>query len=260
MSTVRKWTALAAALLLLGSLCAAVFAHDVPDLTRDDCSIHLTLTHRAQNIPGGSITLYRVADVYESDGDYTFRLTQEFAGTKLDPELLRLDRADYDAELAKTLADYAAAHPKITGRTERIDKNGEVTFDKLTPGLYLLTDYSAYTGYTYTANPFLVSVPMLTDGVYVYSVDATPKIDIDRKGPVYDREPEPEPEPGREPKDDKTPGGSSSTGGSGYRPSGTTLPKTGQVNWPVPVLAILGLCAFSAGWLLRFGKRGRDET
>ena len=39
---------------------------------------------------------------------------------------------------------------------------------------------------------------------------------------------------------------------------GVTLPRTGQLNWPVPVLTLLGVGLFAAGWLLRFG-RGRSH-
>jgi hypothetical protein len=35
------------------------------------------------------------------------------------------------------------------------------------------------------------------------------------------------------------------------------LPQTGQLNWPIPVLVIFGLAAFSIGWNLRFGKTRR---
>ena len=69
MRTARKLIALAAALLLLGGLCAAAFAHDVPDLTREDCIISLVMRYQGKAVPGGSVTLYRVADVYEYDGN-----------------------------------------------------------------------------------------------------------------------------------------------------------------------------------------------
>ena len=38
-------------------------------------------------------------------------------------------------------------------------------------------------------------------------------------------------------------------------PGKPNLPYTGQLNWPIPVLVVLGLVLFSAGWLLRFGKK-----
>lgn len=37
------------------------------------------------------------------------------------------------------------------------------------------------------------------------------------------------------------------------------LPQTGQLNWPVPVLAVLGLVLFAAGWQLRFAKKRAHE-
>lgn len=39
------------------------------------------------------------------------------------------------------------------------------------------------------------------------------------------------------------------------------LPKTGQLDWPVPVMAVLGLMIFAAGWALRrSGKKERYEN
>ena len=41
-------------------------------------------------------------------------------------------------------------------------------------------------------------------------------------------------------------------------PEDPELPKTGQLNWPVPILTILGLSFFTAGWILCFHRR-RDS-
>ena len=94
------------------------------------------------------------------------------------------------------------------------------------PGLYLLVQYKAAEGYE-AAAPFLVSVPMNEDGTYIYDVDASPKVELTKA-------PQPTPTP---------------------TPKPPTLAQTGQLNWPVPVLAIIGLCLFSLGWLLRFGRK-----
>ena len=90
--------------------------------------------------------------------------------------------------------------------------------------MYLLVQNQAAEGYQ-AAAPFLVSVPMNEDGTYIYDVDASPKVEL-TKAP----QPTPTPKP-------------------------PTLAQTGQLNWPVPVLAIIGLCLFSLGWLLRFGRK-----
>jgi hypothetical protein len=33
------------------------------------------------------------------------------------------------------------------------------------------------------------------------------------------------------------------------------LPQTGQLNWPIPVLVVLGLGVFTAGWIVRFDEK-----
>lgn len=42
------------------------------------------------------------------------------------------------------------------------------------------------------------------------------------------------------------------------KPSGPKLPQTGQLWWPVPVLALIGFVLFLLGWIRR--KESRDET
>ena len=59
-------------LLILVLVCAAalpVCAAEVPDVTRRG-SIAISMTHQGEPVPGGSLTLYRVADVISNDGDY----------------------------------------------------------------------------------------------------------------------------------------------------------------------------------------------
>lgn len=254
MRTRRKHIALFAALVLLFSLSTAILAHDVPDLTRDDCTISLTMRYQGKAVPDGSITLYRVANVYEYDGNYTFRLTDEFAVTSLDLENLRLDDPNYSEEIGESLSRYVNEHPTIKGATKPIGSDGTVVFSDLVPGLYLLANYTAFSGSSYyTANPFLVSVPLYDKekDVYRYDVDATPKIDIDRNLVI--------PPPGTTTTPDAPGNSTPSEPTSPTAPVRPVLPQTGQLNWPVPALAVLGLCVFSAGWILRFGKRGRHE-
>ena len=52
------------------------FAHDVPDMTRTG-SVSATLTYDDEAVPGGSVTLYRVGDVVQDDGDYLFAKTKD---------------------------------------------------------------------------------------------------------------------------------------------------------------------------------------
>ena len=123
-----------------------------------------------------------------------------------------------------------------------IGADGTVLVQSLNLGLYLLVQDKAADGFE-VISPFLVSVPMYENGAYIYEVNAEPKLSALTKTPATD--------PGT-----SGGGGSSGGGSSSGSSSGTgTLPQTGQLNWPVPVLSALGLCLFFLGWMLRFGSQ-----
>lgn len=43
-------------------------------------------------------------------------------------------------------------------------------------------------------------------------------------------------------------------------PGGSTLIQTGQLNWPVPVLAVAGVVLFLTGWVIYYRSRKCDEN
>lgn len=221
MSMRKKLLSLLLAAAFLSIMSVPAFAHDVPDMGRKG-SINIEVSYDGKPVSGGTLTAYRVAEIAEDDGNYSFALIGDFArsGESL------TDIAS--AALAEKLAGYAG---ETAGETKPIDGQGKVSFTGLELGLYLLVQDEAAKGYSKIA-PFLVSVPMNEDGVYLYDVDASPKAEL-KKAP----QPSPTPCP----------------------PSGSKLPQTGQLNWPVPVLVLLGLGLFSAGWLLCLGKRDGYE-
>lgn len=213
----RKGFALLMAVLLL-CLCPAALAHDVPDLSRTG-SLKITMRFDGAAVPGGSLTLYRVGEVSEDGGNYSFIPTGDFADCGYafsDVE---------SAALARALANYAAGLTNPAKTTLAIGSDGAVAFEDLELGLYLLVQQTAAEGYN-AAAPFLVTVPRFENGAFVYEVDASPKVELEKA------EPTPTPPPTT---DDK-------------------LPQTGQMNWPVPVMAMSGACLFTVGWTLRFKK------
>lgn len=232
----RKMAALAAAVLLMCSVGATAFAHDAPDLSKKG-TIKITMSKGGETVPGGSLTLYRAGSVQEEDGDYHFELTGDFADSKV--SLANVE----SARTAKLLAEYAEKK-ELTGTKKEIGKDGKATFSDLELGLYLLVQEENAPGY-HPVNPFLVSVPMFEDGSYLYEVDADPKVEL-AESPKKPHRPGPE-NPSNPPKP------SSST------PPGATLPQTGQLNWPIPILAAAGLCLFAAGWALRFRRSENYE-
>ena len=197
-------------------------AHDVPDLEREG-SICLTLEYNDTAVTGGTFKLWRVGDVKEDDGNYSFEKSEAvsgYGGT--------LDDIGSSA-LAEDIADYVNQNNVASVATVK-NIGGTVLFDGLEPGLYLIQQTKASNGYE-SISPFLVSVPQNEDGVYIYDVSATPKI-----GTLVPATPTPSP-----------------------APVGPKLPQTGQLNWPIPVLACAGMIMLVIGWTLRSAKKNEDE-
>ncbi len=214
----------AALILLLTALPA--LAHDVPDMSREDCSITVDVHYDGEPVSGGTLTAVRIAEVAEEDGNYFFRRLID--GTIMTDFSTAPDAAAQDAFYRENKNSDI-----FDVQTVSVAKDGTAAFTDLKPGLYLLRQAKAAEGFSSMA-PFLVSVPYMTDaGVYEYHVTATIKSELER---------EPESEPTVTTGPDK-------------------LPQTGQLNWPIPILAVTGLCLFVGGLLLRLdSKRKTNET
>lgn len=219
----RHAISLILAVLVLCTMRVAVLAHDVPDLSRSG-SIEITMSTGTEPVPGGSLTIYRVGEIEEKDGNYSFVLTEAFRPSELELENLQ------SPQLAAALAEFVKKNPDIPGETGQIGKDGRITFS-VELGLYLVIQQQAAEGYL-PVSPFLVAVPNMENGSYVYGVDASPKVVL-TPAPTVPTPTEPEP----------------------TKPTGPQLPQTGQLDWPIPLLAVLGLSLFVVGWLIRFGGR-----
>lgn len=217
-------------IFLIFVLSLNVYAHDVPDGSKRG-RISITMSYDGETVSGGTLTLYFVAGIAEDNGNYNFTFKGDFIGCS--EKLTDIE----SGELAGHLAEYAA-EGRLTGTAIDIGNDGTAVFSDLEPGLYLIVQSEASDGYE-ACVPFLVSVPMNENGIYVYEVDASPKI-------AMEKETETKPE---------TPSAPSRPGSQ--RP---TLPQTGQLNWPVPVMAFLGVLMFFVGWTIRFRSCTSEET
>lgn len=194
------------------------------DLTKKG-SITLTLKDSDGNaMTGGFLDCIQVAEIADSGGETTYLLTNGFQDTNIFLEYF-LDGKQSAASLAEELNDAVPAGAyKIASRP---DKTGTVTFSNRELGLYLIRQ-RAKSGYYESITPFVVTVPMNSDSGWVYDVTASPKV-----GTVT-------------PKD------------TAYK-SVRRLPQTGQLNWPVPVLAVSGVALFSLGWAMTKDKHEKEH-
>ena len=168
-------------------------------------SISLRMAYAGQSIPGGSITLYRIAVLGEN---WQYVPVPEFSECCID---LNASLSPADASL---LSAYATEN-RISGQTRELDADGFALFSPLEPGLYLLVQQEAGSGYV-PVKPFLVGLPQQIAGELHYHVDASPKC-----APLPD---------------DPAPPG---------------IPQTGQLRWPVAVLTSLGLFLLAGGLFLQ---------
>lgn len=178
MKTVRKWmVSLLSAALCLSMLAAPAGAYSRVD-TEKKCSLTLTYNDTERSFPmkDMELRLYKVADM-----DATVRFSVEntdFAALKdeIKWENFSLDndkvKENWDA-LTTTLAGYVTAdladqakEPAYTAKyhpaTAKVDDKGEVKFEGLDCGLYLLMGSALKDGrYTYTPKSTLLTLPNL---------------------------------------------------------------------------------------------------
>lgn len=211
------------AALLLACLPINAFAHEVPN-PKETGSIKITMRLGEKTVPGGTLSCTRVGYIDSEDGNYFFRRIGD--GKKV--EDVRSEDAAQD--MVEYVMDYKNVY-NFPKNIKTIDKNGVAKFEQLETGLYLITQTSPAEGY-YAIKPFIVGVPNNVDGHYVYDVSINAKT-----------EPEKIPEPTK-----PTPS----------KPTGPKLPQTGQLTWPIPVLAAAGLLLLVVGFVLR--KEKKHET
>lgn len=227
----RYMVLLTVTLALGASLAAPAQAAETDDAERG--SITVTLHTKDSFIPRDTLRLYLVAKPLETGGDAFFAPEPDF--DFLEDRLFGMTSEELsDPDLAEELSDGISNRTAVTSfNFRRPAPKGKVSlkFENLEPGLYLVVQTGDIKGYE-KIHPFLVTVPYKNH----MDVDAEPKFEQEKPCPT-----EPEGKPHRPP----------------HRPP---LIQTGQLNWPVPVLAGGGILLFMLGWVLVFRKRKRNET
>lgn len=208
-------------------------------------SISVTLeTTDGDAVKGGSLSLYKVAEVTADDTGWHFQWLPAYssADAGLYDATGKLSEA-YSKQLASEL-DGLVGDQAATA-TATVGEDGTARFSDIGVGLYLVKQAATADGYD-AVGSFVVSVPVADEetGALLYDVVASPKAEPVSRSvePVT-----PTPSPGTTP----------------AKPS-ATLPQTGQLWWPVAVLGAAGvvlLCvgvvrSRRAGNVKRAGARG----
>lgn len=224
----QKLFAAVLALLLLSCAVLPGFAAEVdPDETG---SITINAVYDGKKIRGGVLSIYLIATLEEDDnGDYYYKTKSDFTSVVKEFTTENITSTTIPTKLQEQLTKKGLLS-KYAAR-DIVDAEGQVEFKNLELGVYLVVQTKAATGYQ-KMKPFLVTVPVYENGEYVYDVTADSKVS-------------PPPKPTEAPPETTKPSGK--------------LPQTGQLNWPVPVLAAAGLTLFTIGTLLRRGRKEEYE-
>lgn len=209
-------------------------------------SIALTLKTSVENIPieGAEFAAYWVADCVEDSGKLRYKLSGDFVSSGID--LTKVDRKD----TAKAAANFAKTHstPVATAVT---DASGNLTMDNLTVGLYLVIQTNSLEKYS-TVSPFFIAVGIVNGENVSYDSDATPKIEVVKKGGTNKKDVTPPVKPTPE----VTPTPPTVVTPAVVTPTAATpaLPQTGQDRWQIPVLLCIGLGLVFSGLMMKMKK------
>lgn len=238
-----------------------------PDPTKlGSITITLKDSSTGTRIPDGSFLVYQIADLKPRQFlGYDVEYTTEFLPyTTIEAK----DILDRSAEASADLETFVMDNGILSGVPAAVGSNGQAYLDNLKIGLYLVTQDQAASGYR-PIRSFIVSVPLqlhdVIRGDYLeYDVDATPKAGTVSRIPTPPygggngggeggggeggTPPPPKTTPDTESKE-KILKVLDAFDEDGNPPQIQVLAQTGQLWWPVPVLAVAGLLIFSVGWI-----------
>lgn len=218
-------------------------------------------------VAGGQLSVYKVAEI--KDGKYQY--TAAFA--KMDEDISAKTQSTVMTEsFAQSLASYAAAN-EVSGQTGQISSSGEAALAADEQAVYLVTQTTAANGYE-KIKPFTLVLPYVQDGQSMSQIIAKPK--LEKTTPTKPATPSTpsvpnssssssvssgkkvgtKPQTPNTPKTPNTPTVTSATSFAATSnrqnvptlPQSPRLPQTGQLNWPIPLLALLGMALFIWGW------------
>ena len=212
-----------------------------------ECSITLTNLGGSNPASGGGFVAYRVAVIEDQGGAPVFR---SLYGNK--------EVVDITNNVSKLASEYETLvnEKAVEEPTAQVAaEEGKLTFSKLKPGLYLIIQESSISDYT-DMNSFLISVPTWNKETSSYEYDRTAVVKND-----ISRETEPTTEevpPDDDVDDDDDTETDTDNDNDNYNSddddsssSRDTLPQTGQLWWPLPLLLCAGLILMLVGRKIR---------
>ncbi|MCD7732861.1 MAG: hypothetical protein LUH56_05420 [Oscillospiraceae bacterium] len=243
-NNILKALSLILAVTLVAASClTCVFADDTLG------SITVTLEYNNTAMTSGTLTLYQVATI-NPNGTYSY--ADAFVGYSTDDAIVdSLEDSNSPWLLWKWATTVGAA-----GTSYEIGSDGTVTFTDLAAGVYLIVPTTLPT--YFDMEPSLVSVPDIYTGEYDITVNAK----LEYTPPTVPDEPTPttttvvtEPDvvvttEGTNTEEGKTDEEVDIEEDEPEEKDEDTLPQTGQLNYPIPIMAGAGVFCVAAGLIV----------
>lgn len=269
----RPAFALLLAFMVLGGAAREARADaDSPSLdlnARGSIEINLNSNDLETIVVDGTLALYKVADLGRNeDGNMVYTYTEDFVGCPwllddVGKALLATEIFEWLGERNANEENGEVSEPLAVQKTV----DGTAVFADLETGLYLVTQTESSVGY-YTIKPFLVSIPFAqTDASgnceWEYDVETRPKMEFEEPQTESESEveTESETEPESEAESETEPGTEPETERqTESETTEPTLPQTGQLYWPIPVLAVGGIfLAVTGCGMVWFGREKKNH-
>ena len=228
----RHGLAIALAMLVLCTCANAQFQID----KSGSVSVHIH-TAEGAGVPGAQLELHMVGTAEVLGSNLVYELCAGLSQSGID-----LSKPG-DAALAEKLNTYIVQNGLLPQNQAVTDEQGRALFAELEAGMYLVRQngFATKQGGAYSEIVcFVVCVPMTEENGegWVYDIQAQPKVNA---LPTPMPTPSPTLTPTEKPSEEPS------------------LPQTGMLRWPIPVLCAGGLMLFAMGWVLVFaGKKDRD--
>ena len=227
---IKKVITMMVVLILTAALSLCAFADDYdPD---KNGSLTISFADIISKQPGENIEadIFRVADIYYEDGELMYELLEEFS------DVIESDNGiEFAANLYRTATLKNVSGMKIFSNSE-----GYIVVDNCDKGLYLIVSPDE------NFEPFLVSIPQYEDGIMIYDVKAKPKTEIT-------------PETTTENSSNTTKKNDQNGKTEQHTNPDSTLPRTGMVQWPIPILAFCGAIIFAIGYIVNEREKRKEK-
>ncbi len=133
-------------------------------------SLHVADLNTKEPLENVSFCLYFIASAYEDGGEIRYSYLEAYKKLYIDIDIIE------DAYISVHLMNYSRVN-NVEHTIRTTDKNGNMIFDGLTPGIYLVTPSENAKEY-FTPSPFVVRIPFYdADKQSIsFDVEATPKM------------------------------------------------------------------------------------